>query len=276
MPLPNIPPAPRLPRILEKLILNQQTNGRTTAAPAGGSAPLAGASLASPGGMASIARRIGGIPTGNREREGRERERVRSPVRTSVEKRRERERDKRTLGMTPTSTPAEEKKESDVELKVTTASGTDVTTRTGERATSPRERERDRDRERERDRDRDREGRPMSPPSRDRDSMASRHPHVVDNRTIADDSSVLPVPSHVVIHHLCTSAIKNGVLGVGGGEGCKKCMSSVIAEPTKAERGGRGRYCDLGYGRGGRERGYRLRAKFIRIAMGRTGPAIAG
>lgn len=31
---------------------------------------------------------------------------------------------------------------------------------------------------------------------------------------LTDDSSVLPVPSHVVLHHLCTSAIKNGVLAV--------------------------------------------------------------
>ena len=31
---------------------------------------------------------------------------------------------------------------------------------------------------------------------------------------LADDSSVLPVPSHVVLHHLGTSAIKNGVLAV--------------------------------------------------------------
>lgn len=30
----------------------------------------------------------------------------------------------------------------------------------------------------------------------------------------ADDSSVLPVPSHVILHHLGTSAIKNGVLAV--------------------------------------------------------------
>ncbi|THU81608.1 hypothetical protein K435DRAFT_675044 [Dendrothele bispora CBS 962.96] len=32
---------------------------------------------------------------------------------------------------------------------------------------------------------------------------------------IADDPSMLPVPSHVVIHHLCTSAIRNGVLAIG-------------------------------------------------------------
>ena len=32
---------------------------------------------------------------------------------------------------------------------------------------------------------------------------------------LADDTSVLPVPSHVVLQHLCTSAIRNGVLAVG-------------------------------------------------------------
>lgn len=31
---------------------------------------------------------------------------------------------------------------------------------------------------------------------------------------LADDGSVLPVPSHVVLHHLSTSAIRNGVLAV--------------------------------------------------------------
>ena len=32
---------------------------------------------------------------------------------------------------------------------------------------------------------------------------------------LSDDASVLPVPSHVVLHHLSTSAIRNGVLAVG-------------------------------------------------------------
>ena len=32
---------------------------------------------------------------------------------------------------------------------------------------------------------------------------------------LSDDGSVLPVPSHVVLHHLSTSAIRNGVLAVG-------------------------------------------------------------
>ena len=37
---------------------------------------------------------------------------------------------------------------------------------------------------------------------------------VMEQWPLADDSSVLPVPSHVVLHHLGTSAIKNGVLAV--------------------------------------------------------------
>ena len=35
-----------------------------------------------------------------------------------------------------------------------------------------------------------------------------------DGPGISDDASVLPVPSHVVLHHLSTSAIRNGVLAV--------------------------------------------------------------
>jgi 5'-AMP-activated protein kinase beta subunit, interaction domain/Glycogen recognition site of AMP-activated protein kinase len=39
---------------------------------------------------------------------------------------------------------------------------------------------------------------------------------------LADDASVLPVPSHVVLHHLSTSAIRNGVLAVGSTTRYKK------------------------------------------------------
>jgi hypothetical protein len=42
---------------------------------------------------------------------------------------------------------------------------------------------------------------------------ASTH-RSLDSHGVADDASVLPVPSHVVLHHLSTSAIKNGVLAV--------------------------------------------------------------
>lgn len=230
MPLPNIPHAPRLPRILEKLILNQQQIVRNTVPTESAGAPLAGASLASPGG---ITHRIGGIPTQNRERESRDR--IRSPVRERERERerergggpdRRRERDKRSLGMT-IATSVEEKEldfsdsrdQEDRPLPVVTASGTDVTG-IKEKPSSPPSR--------------DREGRPMSPPSRsERSDGMARHPPVVDNRTIADDSSVLPVPSHVVIHHLCTSAIKNGVLGVGATTRYrKKYMTSVYYKPT--------------------------------------------
>lgn len=44
--------------------------------------------------------------------------------------------------------------------------------------------------------------------------------------TTTDDASVLPVPSHVVLHHLCTSAIKNGVLAVGNTTRYKKKVST--------------------------------------------------
>ncbi|KAG1766205.1 carbohydrate-binding module family 48 protein [Suillus occidentalis] len=37
----------------------------------------------------------------------------------------------------------------------------------------------------------------------------------LDGPGLSDDASVLPVPSHVVLHHLSTSAIRNGVLAVG-------------------------------------------------------------
>ena len=45
--------------------------------------------------------------------------------------------------------------------------------------------------------------------------------------TIADDASVLPVPSHVVLHHLSTSAIRNGVLAVGNTTRYKKKVGGV-------------------------------------------------
>ncbi len=49
------------------------------------------------------------------------------------------------------------------------------------------------------------------------DSPARSRPIGIDPSNtppLTDDASVLPVPSHVVLHHLCTSAIRNGVLAV--------------------------------------------------------------
>ncbi|TFY66444.1 hypothetical protein EVG20_g4653, partial [Dentipellis fragilis] len=46
---------------------------------------------------------------------------------------------------------------------------------------------------------------------------------------LADDASVLPVPSHVVLHHLSTSAIRNGVLAVGNTTRYKKKLWGRVA-----------------------------------------------
>jgi hypothetical protein len=45
---------------------------------------------------------------------------------------------------------------------------------------------------------------------------------------LADDGSVLPVPSHVVLHHLSTSAIRNGVLAVGNTTRYRKKVRHLI------------------------------------------------
>jgi hypothetical protein len=44
---------------------------------------------------------------------------------------------------------------------------------------------------------------------------------------------VLPVPSHVVLHHLSTSAIRNGVLAVGNTTRYKKkYLTTIYYKPT--------------------------------------------
>lgn len=50
---------------------------------------------------------------------------------------------------------------------------------------------------------------------------------------MTDDGSVLPVPSHVVLHHLSTSAIRNGVLAVGNTiRYRKKYLTTIYYKPT--------------------------------------------
>ncbi|KAI0061502.1 hypothetical protein BV25DRAFT_1992187 [Artomyces pyxidatus] len=50
---------------------------------------------------------------------------------------------------------------------------------------------------------------------------------------LVDDASVLPVPSHVVLHHLSTSAIRNGVLAVGNTTRYrKKFITTIYYKPT--------------------------------------------
>ncbi|KAH9985058.1 hypothetical protein BJV74DRAFT_580890 [Russula compacta] len=45
---------------------------------------------------------------------------------------------------------------------------------------------------------------------------------------LSDDASVLPVPSHVVLHHLSTSAIRNGVLAVGNTTRYRKKVRHLV------------------------------------------------
>jgi hypothetical protein len=49
-----------------------------------------------------------------------------------------------------------------------------------------------------------------------------------DGPALADDNSVLPVPSHVVLHHLSTSAIRNGMLAVANTTRYRKKVSVVV------------------------------------------------
>jgi hypothetical protein len=142
VPTPNIPPAPGLPRHLDKLILNAKV-GQSTA--------------------------------GTR---GRERDRERERERERESRRRQ---GRSLLGMT--STVARELHNEDratepetPAIPITTASGTDVTSVH------------------------------LAAPAHTRLGL--------DGAGLSDDGSVLPVPSHVVLHHLSTSAIRNGVLAV--------------------------------------------------------------
>jgi hypothetical protein len=110
--------------------------------------------------------------------------------------------------MTPTGSdaPSPVSSASDVVIPVTTASGTDVTA-----------------------------------------TVKQTHPHAMRSSTIklspgsgnkkldsgarmADDASVLPVPSHVVLHHLTTSTIKNGVLAVASTVRYKKKVCKLLYE----------------------------------------------
>ncbi|KAJ3809945.1 hypothetical protein EV368DRAFT_62352 [Lentinula lateritia] len=270
VPLPNIPPAPRLPRYLDKLILNNpvvppiarngspNTSGTTSPGGAAGASVGAGNDIGNrsdnnPAGIAGIGAGLGertsrdsrdsrtrdreGYPplspsregrNGSRDggRDGRDGSRDRRDGRNSRELRegRRREREWKSMSMVlaeggevdPTQRPnvnanAQESVEKsrgserqrsntlDRPLPITTASGTDVSHHPPASASQP----------------------PTSismmpaipepwgPSSHISNSNANAIP------SIADDASVLPVPSHVVLHHLCTSAMRNGVLAVG-------------------------------------------------------------
>ncbi|RDB14544.1 hypothetical protein Hypma_016349 [Hypsizygus marmoreus] len=73
---------------------------------------------------------------------------------------------------------------------------------------------------------------PTLPPSTSRPLTLDPSPDA-NTPALTDDASVLPVPSHVVLHHLSTSAIRNGVLAVGNTTRYrKKYLTTIYYKPT--------------------------------------------
>lgn len=76
----------------------------------------------------------------------------------------------------------------------------------------------------------------LSPPSQpllERTPVSGSRAITIDTAnmpSLTDDGSVLPVPSHVVLHHLCTSAIRNGVLAVANTTRYKKKVNCHLSE----------------------------------------------
>ncbi|KAF9024584.1 hypothetical protein BDZ89DRAFT_1068979 [Hymenopellis radicata] len=160
LPNPNLPPAPQLPRHLEKQILNT------------------------------------GIST--------------SMSSSSKEKRKSRHshgHSHRRGTVSDRTTPEDEMPPSTHRvLPVTTASGTDIHAFAGMSMTST-----------------------VTSPSGDSIVV----PNHDDDAVIADDNSVLPVPSHVVLNHLSTSSIRNGILAVANTARYKnKFLTTIYYKPT--------------------------------------------
>ena len=160
VPAPNVPPAPVLPRHLDKLILNVRP--QIAAAP--------------------------GSPAERERRRDKEKDRSR---------RRERERDSRArnhgpsmLGMTSTAADGA-LRSLHIALPALTALQADPSSPAASAPPTPSE---------------ENTQSPTATPSK----KAAK----LDIPGMADDGSVLPVPSHVVLHHLSTSAIRSGVLAV--------------------------------------------------------------
>ena len=160
VPAPNVPPAPVLPRHLDKLILN-------------------------------VRPQIAGAPGSPSERDRSRRKEDKDRTRRKEREARTRTHGPSTLGMTSSTADGTES----TPLPVVTASGTDVTSMAAPPTPTPGE-----------------EGAQLQghTPSKRIPNSAK----IADAPGLGDDASVLPVPSHVVLHHLSTSAIRNGVLAV--------------------------------------------------------------
>lgn len=282
VPAPNIPPAPGMPRHLDKLILNtkmtvpsQHSSGNSnTGSPSRGSSSLPGGVGSGQGGSSGRDRERSkreGRERRRREdresrREERERERreQRERERRGVEERERREReatgggtwrDSGYANFPPAPPPSEDGTgagldekpehspvrggiEEEVEAPLQESSNTTAIT-TPEPAPTPTP-----DKEPATTTTAQAPAAPQptkpSPAQASTSTATTPHPHpprpgpsplttesrapVSGSRAITldmenmpaltDDASVLPVPSHVVLQHLCTSAIRNGVLAV--------------------------------------------------------------
>lgn len=205
-PPPPIPPAPNLPRHLEKLILN------VSSYPRGGSTN--GTVIGATGGMRSP-------PLPGKEREGRD-----------DKGRRTGKKDRRSLpGLQSSTVPAPlQPFEADALPPPSAQAGSSSsspppsagpTSASSSAAQSPTLSVSD----------------SVSLPSSNLDTsilppsltaLNATSPTKIDDTVSADDGSVLPVPSHVILHHLSTSAIKNGVLAVGVTTRYKKKVGFVV------------------------------------------------
>lgn len=159
-PAPHIPPAPVLPRHLDKLILNT---------------------------------RVATDRDSNRERR-----RKTTKSRPSVSQ---------SGSDSGTHSPANSSQEAII--PVTTASGTDVSAAV--KQTHPHA---------------------MRPTTLKFSNSTGSSSKKLDAARLTDDASVLPVPNHVVLHHLSTSAIKNGVLAVADTVRYKKKVRAYISFPV--------------------------------------------
>ncbi|KAJ7575107.1 hypothetical protein C8J56DRAFT_977105 [Mycena floridula] len=202
IPAPQLPTAPGLPEQLNRLILNVNSYPRAVTA------------------NGTVVGATGGTKSSVRDREGRDREREGRDRDKDRRSRRDKgERHRKSLNLYPS--PA-----SDIDASPTSAPANGSATSSplaSPSISSP-------------------ESAPASMPG---DSFATpaasstpTNPPTVPNKIIddtvsADDTSVLPVPSHVVLHHLSTSAIRNGVLAVGATVRYKKkYLTTIYYKPT--------------------------------------------
>ena len=77
----------------------------------------------------------------------------------------------------------------------------------------------------------------LDAPSTSPVKLLNPKPKMDGEAALADDASVLPVPSHVVLHHLSTSAIRNGVLAVANTTRYRKKVRSRVRVHTIMGRG---------------------------------------